>query len=232
MALPYFIWKGTDSRNMHLRCNRIPVVRPEERVSHITIPGRGGELTQTEGTGIYNSYIQTVSLTVESSAYVASVEKWLTGDGNVTFHAQPTLSQNARVINAVTFEKHSRNLDTWHAEVQFYCEPYKSLVDAADITVTESGTSIINDGDFTATPVLTITGSGASSISIGGNTLVLPALVSGWVVDCDLGWVTQNGVPQYNAWSGAFPVIPVGTSSVLFTGDITSIVITPRYKYL
>lgn len=232
MAIPYFIWNDTDSRSMHLRCNRIPIIRPEERVQHVTIPGRPGELTQTEGANIYNSYIQTASISVDGAEYVSPAETWLSGDGYVTFHAQPTLKQKARIINAVTFERHSRNVDSWHADVQFYCEPYKRLTSETPVTVTESGSTITNDSAFEALPKLTIVGSGNITITMGGHVLTLPGVEDGCVVDSEMEWVTVNGIPQANAWSGEFPTISTGENTILFTGNVTSIEIEQRYRYL
>lgn len=231
--LHYFIWNGTDSRTKHIRVNnRVPIVRPEERVEHITIPGRAGELTQVEGEYIFNSYIQSVSLEVLGAAYVPAAEVWLTGAGEVTFDTQATLKQKARIINAVTFEKVSRNLDIWKAEVQFYCEPFKSLADEEDIEVEESGDTLTNPGTLPALPEIQIEGSGVVSISINGVTLIIPELTSGWTADCANKWICQNGVPQMNAWQGEFPEIPVGESTILYTGNVTAITITPHWRFL
>lgn len=231
--LHYFIWNGTDSRTKHIRVNnRVPIVRPEERVEHITIPGRAGELTQVEGEYIFNSYIQTVNLEVLGAAYVPAAEVWLAGAGEVTFDTQATLKQKARIINAVTFEKVSRNLDIWKAEVQFYCEPFKNLTDEEDIEVTESGETLTNPGTLPALPEIQIEGSGAVSVSINGVTLIIPDLTSGWTADCANKWICQNGVPQFGAWQGSFPEIPVGESTLLYTGSVTAITITPHWRYL
>lgn len=231
--LHYFIWNGTDSRTKHIRVNnRVPIIRPEERVNHITIPGRAGELTQVEGEHIYNSYIQTVNLEVLGAAYVPEAEVWLAGAGEVTFDTQATLKQKARIINAVTFEKVSRNLDIWKADVQFYCEPFKSLNDEEDIEVTESGDTLENPGTLPALPEIQIEGSGAVSISINGVTLIIPDLTSGWTADCANKWICQNGVPQFGAWQGSFPEIPVGESTLLYTGNVTAITITPHWRFL
>ena len=65
MAKRYFIWNGVSSADMDIVMNdRVPIVRPEERVNHITIPGRAGELTQVEGENIFNSYIQSVEISI------------------------------------------------------------------------------------------------------------------------------------------------------------------------
>lgn len=230
----YFIWNGVRSDTKHIIFNeRVPVIRPEERVEHVVIPGRPGELTQTEGDNIFNSYIQTVSISVEGLANVPDVEAWLTGDGYVTFDTQSTLKQRARIINAVTFQRHSRNADWYTGDVQFYCDPIKYQVTQSDIEVTSSGTSLSNPGTLPAFPLITITGSGAVSITIASKTLVIPDLETGWVADCENKWILDDGVPQFGAWQGEFPDIPaVGSSTITFTGSITKIKITPRWRFL
>lgn len=229
----YFIWNGIRSDEMHILFNeRMPIIRPEERVDHIVIPGRAGELTQTEGENIFNSYIQTVPLTVEGLENVQAAETWLRGGGYVTFDTQPDLQQKARVINAVTFQRHSKNANYYTGDVQFYCEPFKSLIDEEEIEVTESGETLTNKGTLPALPEIQIEGSGAVSISIDGVTLIIPDLTSGWTADCANKWICQNGVPQFGAWQGTFPEIPVGESMLLYTGNVTAITITPHWRFL
>lgn len=229
----YFIWNGVRSDEMHIISNtRVPIIRPEERVEHIAIPGRTGELTQTEGEDIYNSYIQTLELSVEGKANVPAAEAWLRGGGYVTFDTQPEMKQAARVINAVTFERHSKNTDAYNAEVQFYCEPVKRQLNEAQISVTGSGMTLTNPGTLPAFPEIQIEGSGAVSVSINGVTLIIPELESGWTADCGNKWICRNGVPQMNAWRGEFPEIPVGESTILYTGNVTAITITPHWRWL
>lgn len=233
MAIRHFIWNDEDSRSMHILMNdRAPIIRPEERVNHITIPGRSGELTQVEGENIYNSYIQSLGIIVDGKENVPSVEAWLKGEGYVTFDTQPTLRQRARVINAITFNRHSKNANYYTGEVQFYCNPIKNLIDEDVIEVAESGTLLTNLGTLPAFPEIQIEGSGAVSITIDDKTLIIPDLTSGWVADCENKWICQNGVPQFGAWRGQFPEIPVGESTLLFTGNITQITIIPRWRIL
>lgn len=233
MAQRYFIWNGVNSSEKHIIMNdRAPIIRPEERVNHVTIPGRAGELTQVEGEDIYNSYIQSLTVSVAGKTNVPAAEVWLRGDGLVTFDTQPTLQQKARVINAVTFQRHSKNADYYTGDVQFYCEPIKSLIAEADIEVTSSGTTLTNPGNLPAFPEIQMEGSGTVSIQIDGKTLIIPDLTSGWTADCANRWICLNGTPQWNAWTGDFPQIPVGTSSILFTGNITKLTITPHWRYL
>jgi len=233
MPLHYFIWNGTNTQDKHIQvANRVPVVRPEERVQHVTIPGRVGELTVTEGDQIYNSYIQTAEVAVDGKANVHEAENWLKGEGLITFDTEPNRQQKARIIGAVTLDKHSKNMDRYSASVQFYCEPVKSDPDEEDIEVTESGATITNPGDLNAYPLIKITGSGQITLSCGGNVLTIPECVSGWTVDCENEWILDGGTPLGGVCSGAFPVFVPGVNTLAFTGSITKLEITPRFRYL
>ena len=233
MARYWFKWNGTSSTEMGIILNGAPsIIKPEERVEHVTIPGRAGELTVTEGDDIYQSYIQTVGIAVQYASQVPVVEAWLRGDGQLILSSQPGLQQKARVIGAVTLEKHSRNTDWWEGDVQFYCSPIKTDPDEDAIVVTESGATITNPGDMTAFPLIEITGSGAVTISCGGKVLSIPECVSGWTVDSENEWILQGNAPQERACSGGFPVFAQGVSTLAYTGSVTQLTITPRWRYL
>lgn len=234
MAVRYwFKWNGVRSDNKHIVINEAPkIIRPEERIQHVTIPGRSGELTLTEGEDIYQSYIQTVGIAVDGASNVPTVENWLKGAGVLTMSSQSGMQQKARVIGAVQLQKHSRNLDWWEGDVQFYCEPVKYSVSESPISVTVSGTSINNPGDMIAYPRIEITGSGAVTVKIGGRTLTIPECVTGWVIDSENEWILQGNTPQGNVCSGSFPVLAKGTNTITYTGSVTKLTVTPNIRYL
>ena len=50
MAQSFFIWNGIDCRSKGvIMRGPAAIVRAEERVKHVEIPGREGDLTETEG---------------------------------------------------------------------------------------------------------------------------------------------------------------------------------------
>lgn len=229
----WFKWNGVRSDERNIVINEAPqIIKPEERIQHVTIPGRSGELTLTEGNDIFSGYIQTVGIAVESAAYVPTVENWLKGAGVLTMSSQSGLEQNARVIGAVQMQKHSRNLDWWEGDVQFYCEPVKHAVDEQPISVTTSGATINNPGDMIAFPRIEITGSGTVTVMIGSRTLTIPNCVSGWVIDSENEWILQGSVPQGNVCSGDFPILEKGTNTITYTGSVTKLLVTPNIRYL
>ena len=241
MAQSYFIWKGIDSRAMGvIMRGPAPIVRPEERVKHIEIPGRDGDMTEPEGQDdddkIYNSYIQTISMSVRGGFRVREVVNWLTGSGFVTFSGEPDRKQMARVIGAVTLTKVSRNLDNWAGECQFYCQPLKQLLTEAPTQITSSGSTVINAGDKTSRPVITATANASTmSITANGKTLTIDGLTSGndYIIDSEIlevsnaarsALLTKDSV-------GDFPRLKPGSNTITGSGW-SKLVIDRRERFL
>lgn len=239
MGQAYFVWKGEDCRGRGILLSApVPIVKPEERVQHVTIPGRPGELTLTEGEGIYQSYIQTVSIVMEGAFRINEIQNWLKGSGYVTFHGEPQRKQQARVIGAVTLTKHSRRSDWWEGEVQFYCEPLKENLTEATETITSSGSMVMNLGDAPARPLLQVTASGTTVVvAAGGNELTITGATSSRVyyIDCDaqIIWHIESNatVVDTQLSSGKFPVLQKGSNSVTGSGW-SSITVTKRERFL
>ena len=224
MAQSYFIWKNQDCRSMGvLLQGPVPIVRPEERVSHVEIPGRSGDLTELEGEEIYNSYIQTATIMVKGGFHVREVYKWLRGSGYVTFHGEPDRKQPARIIGAVTLQKHSRNLDWWVGEVQFYCQPLKMKLSDNTVTISSSGSSVLNAGDVQSRPKIKATANATSlTVTANGKTLTVTGLTSGqkYIIDSDIMEVTDNAgttILTQNS-TGDFPVLEPGSNTVTGSG--------------
>ena len=237
MPQSYFIWNGKDCRNMGIILSGpAPIIRAEERISHVTIPGRSGDLTETEGENIYNSYIQTITMSVKGGFRVREIYAWLRGAGYVTFSGEPDRRQKARVIGAITLNKHSRNSDWWDGEMQFYCQPLKELLLEEKVTITSSGSSVHNGGDVDCRPMWKVTPSASSAtITANGSTLTVTGLTSGTVI-----WIDSDTMEVWNAAkttlltknsTGDFPMLAPGDNSVTGSGW-SSIEIERRERYL
>lgn len=243
MAQSYFIWKGRDCRDMGVKLQGpVPIVRPEERVQHVEIPGRSGDLTELEGENIFNSYIQTATIMVQGGYRVREIYNWLKGAGFVTFHGEPDRKQAARIVGAITLNKHSRNLDWWVGEVQFYCQPLKQLLTEAMQTVTAVNTQIMNAGDVRAKPIIKLTASGSSAtVTINGNdtpannSITVNGLSSGTVIwiDCETMEIMNSGktatLTQNSA--GNFPQLGQGINTITGSGW-SRLEITKRERFL
>ncbi|QUA53794.1 phage tail domain-containing protein [Aristaeella lactis] len=237
MAQSYFIWKGIDCRDMGVKLSGpVPIIRPEERVQHVEIPGRSGDLTELEGTQVYNSYIQTATIMVQGGYRVREIYNWLKGSGYVTFHGEPDRKQAARIVGAITLNKHSRNLDWWVGEVQFYCQPLKQKLTEDTVTVTSSGTAVINAGDVESRPKITAKANASSmTITIGGKSLTITGLTSGseYIIDSEImevsnaartALITKDSV-------GSFPMLAPGSNTITGSGW-SKLVIDRRERFL
>lgn len=230
MGKSFFIWNGIDCRNMGVDlAGPVAIVRPEERIKHVEIPGRSGDLTYTEGENIFNSYIQTATIQVKGGYHVRDVYRWLRGSGYVTFSGEPDRRQPARIIGAITLNKHSHNIDTWVGECQFYCQPLKELLLESNIDITSSGTSVINTGDVLAKPMLHVKSSGTSlTITATGtgtpaeNSITLSSLTADqWIfIDCETMtiWNSDGTIQMTLQGSGSFPVLAPGSNSITGSG--------------
>ena len=159
MAQSYFIWKGIDCRTKGIIMQEpAPIIIPEERVKNIEIPGKAGDETmietRNEGEAAYNSYIQTVRFAVEGTENAKEAARWLRWSGYVTFSTDPEKRQQARVIGAVTLNKHSYNHEWYEGEVQFYCQPFKERLAEVPQTILYNHApefwKVTNNGDIWA----------------------------------------------------------------------------------
>ena len=236
MAQSFFIWNGIDCRSKGVILDApFAIIRPEERVEHVTIPGRSGDLTLTEGENIFNSYIQTATIKVKGGFRVRDIYKWLRGSGYVTFSGEPDKKQAARVIGAITLNKHAYNLDWWVGEVQFYCQPLKEWIQEEVMTLTASG-SVRNGGDVEAKPLIKVTPSGTSvTLKVNGKDFVITGTTSGTaiLVDSDVQEVTntaRTSLLTQNS-TGVFPVLHPGSNTIGGSGW-SKIEITKRERFL
>ena len=233
----YFIWNGVHSRDMGIYLSGpAPIMRGKERVSNMTVLGRPGTLTLTEGEDVYEPY--TVQLTVRAREPINTVYRWLRGSGYVTFSGEPDVRQPARIVGQVQLTKISKHLSYWEGNVQFYCQPLKELIHEPEYAVT-NGAQLVNLGDVTEKPVFTFDGAyGDIALGIGDSELVianLPQEAGGCVVDCDAGYVLSFDRTQLltNLSAGDFPTIPVGTSTLRIGGSHTgTVTIGRRQRWL
>ena len=242
MAQSFFIWKGIDCRAKGITMRGpAPIIRPEERVKHVEIPGRSGDLTETEGENIYNSYIQTVSISARGGYNVREIYKWLRGSGFVTFSGEPDRKQAARVIGAITLNKISRNMDKWQGEVQFYCQPLKQLLAEEKVTISSSGATVRNNGDVICKPMWKVqlaSGKTGCTLTAGGKTIIItdmPAQDPAYTFWIDSEtmevWNTARTSLMTSLSAGDFPVLNPGNNTV--TGsDWASVEIEKRERYL
>ena len=116
--------------------------------------------------------------------------------------------------------------------VTFRCKPFLYLDSSADVTVTASGTTITNPGAVDSEPLIKVYGSGDITLMVGTQIVELEDVSSQIFLDSEIQEAYKGTTSMNSAMSGEFPKLLPGMNAISWTGNVTSIVITPRWRTL
>ena len=229
----YFIWNGVDCRTKGIHVSELPPITiPLERSKQTNVPGRPGSLTQLEGDDVYDDMILTATCFIADPAQIPAIAAWLKGKGTVTFANRTGGYYNARIANQIPFEKVLRGNPHCSFAVNFRCYPFWYQENVSDVTITTSGGTITNPGSVYSEPLITLTGSGDITLMVGTTIVELTDITTGVVLDCSLKEAYLGTTLMNDHMSGDFPVLKPGLNAISWSGSVTSVVISPRWRYL
>lgn len=117
------------------------------------------------------------------------------------------------------------------ADITFTCQP--CMVEATDSQVTYTSSGVLqNPGSAEAFPLIEVNGSGDAEFTINGTTVQIDDMTANVPVylDCGAGYVyTAEGA---TTMTGDFPVLSVGNNTITITSGVTSLVITPHWRWV
>ena len=242
----WFSFKGTRSDSLGIYMTQMPVRHlPRKNVALIKVAGRSGSVRISDGS--YEDINISISFKVFDTTKLSQIDTLLTGSGQLIFSDDQTHAYNAVIDMDNTRRSTHYRYDAQTYDVTFTCDPTKTLVTpAANIVVTTSGTLSSNPGTAPALPRVAIVGSGDFSVTIGQQTIYFTGVATGVIVDSELGDVlTSDGTLLANDKAdGELWSIPPGSFAVSWaeggsddegnttSGSVTSITITPRWRYL
>lgn len=230
--LDWFEFKGVKCTVHGIRVTRQPeITRAQERVTFVTVPGRSGSLTVLEGPDVYDDLQLSVECVIPSTSQLDTILGWLRGAGTVTFANRPGGYYNARIVNQIPLEKILRGNPYRRFTLNFRCEPFFYISGVSDITLTQ-GASVTNPGNVFSEPKLTMWVTGDATVTVGAMVFTLSGLSGSIVVDGALKEVSKGVLPCNNKMEGDFPHLAPGINQVSWTGGITTLVITPRWRKL
>lgn len=209
------------------------------RYSEYYVAGRDGALHVDEGFSNFDIKVVLVLLNASVQRRY-EVNAWADGTGKlISSDDVYTVGQSivAKAYKATVKEQIVWNrvqapsgfYDT--ATITFNCQP--CLYEAIDsvTTLTESG-AIINPGSATSYPMIQVNGAGDASFSINGGEIQIDAMTSGVPVyiDCENGYVyTESGATSIR---GDIPHFELGTNNIVIGENVTSLVITPHWRWV
>ena len=228
----YIIWNNKDSRDIKglLISELPPIRRPNMRVKETVIDGVDGSLIEELG---YESYDKTVMIGLKIGADVDKVAEFFSGSGEVVFSNEPDKYYKARIINGIDFE---RLLRYKVAKVTFRVQPFKyNRVEVAREATSERTSMIIeNLGNYTAKPIITITGTGTIELSVNGNMVCNYTFdrAEAVVIDSETQDAYWEGRLKNRSMTGNFPIFEKGNNVLSWSGAVASIKITKYSRWL
>jgi len=216
-SLPYFVVTQLPS-----------IVKAENNIDKIVVPGKDGFLS--EDTGGYKAVVKTAECTVLDLKNIDYICDWLDGPGLVTFSNEPDKVYKAVIINQIELDQVIR---TFHSFIiTFDCQPHKYAIDNDLITLTVSGTSIINPGTANSKPIIKIYGTGDIAIAVGTSpTIYLFDLTGDITMDSDMMDAFSGNKLLNNNMGGEFAELSPGTNTISWMGTVSKIEITPNWRY-
>lgn len=216
-----------------------PIVIAEREVERISVAGRSGDLLIDkgryknvtvpykcaiipEGESIRDDAVFAVAL-LRTSACYQRLEN--------TF--QPDCFRIARVSEEISIESIMEQAGVF--TVKFDCKPQRFLKTGEIPIVYESAGKLINPTTETALPQITVFGTEAGTVSIGGVTVEIKEIEDQIILDCDMQnayrQVADSGPESQNSkiYAPEFPTLQPGINEISFTGGISKIEIIPRW---
>lgn len=216
------------------------IVFAEKETESINVPGRSGDLIIDSGryknvtvpykcailpendNNLRDEAISALRLLAPTATY-----KRLEN----TYH--PNYYRMGRIANQISIDSIVEQAGKF--TVDFDCKPQRFLKSGEHAIALASAAVLRNPTGFPALPRITVYGTGAGELTVGGVTVQIKALDGHIILDSD----TQNA--YHVAASGAqenknadvyapdFPVLDAGENAVSWSGGITGIAIIPRW---
>ena len=239
----WFEWNGITSGAMGVEVLRLPDrTRAGVRGESLNVPGRSGTLFVPEGTAVAPALEESVLLCdcylpYEQGGDVAALEEiraWLTGDGVWRQSDAPDGAFRARITDALSFQAWVPGFEDRIFGITLYAEPWEYMHPAApDKALTAAG-SIRNPWTAASAPRIKLEGSGAITLTVGAYEMSFSGVSGGLIIDSErMDIYALDGTTLRNDLAldmAEFPLLAPGENAVSWTGTVSKVTITPRWR--
>lgn len=203
-----FIFKGIASSEIGVVMNEKWIdCLPEQAYEEIEVEGRDGAILTPLN---YKLVSKDVSCTLLNKDRLNEVLAWLHGSGTLELNGK---YRKAAILDGIEFTKHGmQRLDF---NIPFLMDPFWYKEDEYK-TVT---TSVTNDGNIDAVPLIKVSGSGNASLTVNEIVIGLDfSIASPIVIDC---LEKTEDFPKAVNIGFSYPTLKPGANSITTSGTIT-----------
>lgn len=232
--LPYFIFKGIDSRDMGIAVVGIsPIIRAAKKVNEIEIAGRNGILH--EDTNTFQNYTKDIECAIKNRDKQCSFDdicSWLTGSGELIVSSEPDKIYRVFIKNQISIADVLKSFSKFL--VQFDCFPFKYSVNKADEEKTLTApTTVYNQGTVYSEPVITVYGTGDVTLTVNDTDYTLVGIDGYVTINSEVQEVYKDSTNKNNSFLAMnFPRFEVGANTISWTGNVTKIKVEPQWRWL
>lgn len=205
---------------------------PARKGELIDVPGRNGKLFMDEGA--YDRVPIPVRL-IAVNGDMDAVNDWLSDDGLLRFGDEPNRVYKASITKEFSISSRNPRLRGKEFTVVFDCDPFRYVYPfPAAQEITTSGGTITNPGTAYSQPEIKVTGSGEITLVVNGYSIDVRNLTDGVIIDCELldtFNLTKTALFNGDVVMDEFPVLRPGENIITWTGSVTKVEITPRWRY-
>ena len=205
---------------------------PARDQSFISVPGRNGDVVYDNGR-YENVNVSYTCSCKDLFAAIKDIKSWLckpgyfqlSDDYNPSYFRYAAFSSNLKVDELIN--------NVGKFTVNFNCKPFLySNAGTLPQTKTSSFT-IVNPEKFASLPLLKIYGSSSGTLHINSRSYAFTSIPTNLDVDSEL-MCCYKGNTLYNDRINftEFPYLEPGNNSISWTGGITKVTITPRWRTL
>lgn len=210
----------------------IPI--PQKNITQITVPGRDGSLTQDDGT--YGDIEIPIDFWVVNNNNLhevfRSIRKWLIGDisdNRLILSDDTEYHYKVKSVKAENVERSLIVLGRFTAT--FLCEPFVYSNDEELMTLTSPST-IFNPESFGGKPHIKVFGTGDIDLTINGKEIRFTGVQDYIELDSEVEECYKDSSSLNNRMTGDFPVLNGDEIPITWSGSVTKIEITPRWRWI
>lgn len=226
------IWKNKESTDITglLICELPAITKPKMRVQETFVDGVDGSIIEELG---YETYNKKIKIGLYGTYDINEIINYFSGEGQITFSNEPDKYYNAKIIEQIDY---TRLLRFKEATVTFKVQPYKYKLNEPIVNSKISDYYVVNNlGNEKSKPLIKISGSGIVEVIINNISTfkyTFPENESEVYIDSEKQDAYYNGTLKNRNMLGDFPILETGENIVEFSGDVLSVEIIPRSRWL
>lgn len=233
-------YNGVNSRTLGVIVEQYPV-RPIPKRKHeiFSVPGRSGDVIVEEDAWENVNQSYDIYLSAERAGLPlvsAQVVRWLNAGGyrRLEDDYNPDIFRLAAFLGPVDLQNILNAFG--RATITFNCMPQRFLKSGETAVTPTNGGTLTNPTGYPAQPLITVSGSGYFTLTIGSVTMGFGYYSASReiVIDSQEAVVYDASDGSAVEWSRgyAFPVLGEGETAISWTGNVEAIQIIPRWYEL